>query len=1186
MSRIGDFSRFFAVMVAVWMVAPVNQAEAGANCTPDSGFEWCYVEAQWSPAYCKIQVDTNYNTAYHKGYKVAAQGYQMRFRCSGTTYYGSSAWSCSQGGCGGSNLGGGTATKTVASPYTSNSQMQRISCHHYSSGWWCYSGYDAWNSGVHAVHCYNDSHCGCGKYCSTSGGPSNWQCLSHSETCNGQDDDCDGSIDEGYNVGAGCTVGVGECVNSGSYVCNGAGNGTQCSVSPKPSSTEICDGKDNDCDGSTDEGFNLGQVCTVGVGQCTNSGVWECGGDGQARCSVEPLAPSAEVCDGLDNDCDSANDNGFDVGANCSVGVGACVNSGLKVCKGDGTGTQCSVEPLLPQPEACDGIDNDCDGSMDEIFDLGDPCTVGVGECENGGLKVCKQDTTGTECSVEPLPESPELCDALDNDCDGFADEDFDLNQPCSVGIGECENSGVKVCTADLQTTECSVLPLGPSLELCDGLDNDCDNVTDELFDEGDSCAAGIGECMAGGVRACLGDGSGTNCGALPLLPQPELCDGADNDCDGAVDEDFLLGVLCVEGLGECEEIGVQVCSPDQADIVCSVEAGEPSDEVCDGKDNNCDGQIDEGFGADDPCQLDALSAAQPYAPSGDLDQDGGVDVVDMQCLVLLFDQVIEVAMAGHDLCDSEFDCEAAGLPNSHCSPGFTALKGCFPNCLHNLVSFGPLEGGPCGDAQANDANCLGQVEKRNLDLDCDGQLTVADLSFIVALIVDKVGGPGTSDFDNDGQLNFCDPDSDGDGLADESDCMVLNPKVSDCDDQNPCTDDECVPEVACLHPSSGACVGGAFRVNDVMVDAWATFIEAAAFADGSFVVVFGGKQGVDGFEDVYARRFDTLGVPVGPEFQVNLAFGGPDDQASVAALPDGQFVVAWRGEFGVRARVFGLDDAPLYDQIQVSINANEQAGYPAVVPLSDGGFVIAWQSMESDGSLQGAFAQRFTAGAEKYGEEFQLAVETQSDQQLATGIGTTAGGLTMAWSGFGPGDEMGVFGRLFDATLVPQGNEFIFNETVPGEQSQASLARLTDGSFVAAWYSEDAQTEDLDVVARLFQANGTPAGPQIALASDSAGEQDAVTVAPLKEGAFVAVWQSWQEQWVGPQVVGRIFDADGAPVTEEFFVPMSQEENPWFPTVTSFAHGGFVVLWHARFPTAEAAGVYGHLYAPDGTGF
>ena len=1185
MNRFQENTGLILVLLAV-ALAPWSDALAGGSCSPDSGFEWCYQEASWSPAFCKIQVDTDYNTAWIKGYKVAAKGYQMRFRCSGTTFYGPSAFSCSSGGCGSENLGGGTAVKTIASPYTANSQMQRVSCHHQASGWWCYAGYYEWSSGVHSVHCYDDSHCGCGKYCSTSGGPSGWQCITKSETCNGADDDCDGSVDEGFNVGQGCTVGVGECVNTGSYICNISGNGTQCSASPKPSSTEICDGKDNDCDGSTDEGFNLGAPCTVGVGQCVNSGVWVCGGDGKARCSVEPLAPSAEKCDGKDNDCDSSTDEDFDLDALCLVGIGACQNSGVKVCKADGSGTQCSVEPFAPQAEGCDGIDNDCDNVMDEDFDLGDACTVGIGECENSGVKVCKADTTGTKCSVEPLAPTAEACDALDNDCDTSIDEDFDLGDACLVGIGECENWGVKVCKADTSGTECSVEPLAPTVELCDALDNDCDAEVDELFDVGAGCVSGIGQCMTAGVRECAQDGSGTLCTAVPLAPQDELCDVLDNDCDGKADEDFLLGAPCVEGVGECENIGELVCHESQADVVCSVEAGSVTDEVCDGKDNNCDGQIGEGWGADDPCQVDALSAVQPYAPSGDLDQDGGVDVVDMQCLVLIFDQVIEVAMAGHDLCESEWDCEAAGLPNSHCGPGFTSHLGCYPNCLHKMVSFGETDAVQCGDESAKDADCLGTVQKRSLDMDCDGELTVADLSFIVALIVDKAGGPGTSDYDNDGQLNFCDPDSDGDGLADVDDCIVLDPLVTDCDDSNPCTEDICIPEAGCEHPSNGACASGAFRVNQVAVDSWATFVDAATFADGTFVAVYGGMEEGAVFEDVFARRFDALGNPVGDEFLVNLVYGGPDDQASVAALTDGRFVVAWRGEFGVRVRVFDSDDTALYSQVKVSVNANEQAGYPTAITLADGGFVVAWQSLDSDGSLQGVFAQRFTASGEKHGEEFRAAVETQGDQQLPVGCSMGDGGILLGWAGNGPGDDMGVFGRVFGNTLAPVGSDFILNETAPGEQSHPSVALLSDGRFVAAWYSEGPLTEELDVAARLFLGDGTPAGAEIVLSSDPAGEQDEVHVAPLKDGAFAAVWQSWGEGWVGPRVVVRVFDTNGLPVVDELYVDMTEGEHAWFPTVASFSHGGFVVLWHARFPAGGTPGIYGQLFALDGATF
>ena len=399
------------------------------------------------------------------------------------------------------------------------------------------------------------------------------------EVCNGKDDDCNGQIDDGLPSQGPCSAGVGACMRSGQITCS---NGVwQCNVEPGEPNMEVCNGLDDDCDGLVDEELsNLGS-CTVGIGACMRQGQYQCV-SGAVQCSAVPGQPSQEVCNGLDDDCDGSVDEGLGSQGPCEAGYGRCLRAGQITCV-DGV-FQCDAVPADPEPEVCNGLDDDCDGQVDEgMGDMG-PCTTGLpGVCSQGHM-VCAD---GAITCVQAVVPSAEVCNGLDDDCDGQIDEGLGSQGPCIVGIGACMRSGQITCVDG--AVGCNVVPGQPSQEVCNGLDDDCDGEIDEGINGLGACPIGLPGVCSQGNLFCV---SGAIQCVQAVQPSPEICNRLDDDCDGAVDEGLSDMGPCATGLpGVCSQ-GHMVCV--SGAIQC-IQAVQPTAEVCNGLDDDCDGVVDEG---------------------------------------------------------------------------------------------------------------------------------------------------------------------------------------------------------------------------------------------------------------------------------------------------------------------------------------------------------------------------------------------------------------------------------------------------------------------------------------------------------------------------------------------------------------------------------------------------------------
>jgi alpha-tubulin suppressor-like RCC1 family protein len=577
------------------------------------------------------------------------------------------------------------------------------------------------------------------------------------ETCDleGHDEDCDET-----------TIGDRDSDNDGfvdARCCNGDTCGEDCAdgnARVNPTSSEVCDNLDNDCNGSIDEGVQVEgfadddrdlhgdpsmpiMACPGTPGFATVDD--DCDDDNPARHGAQ-----LELCDTIDNDCDGTVDeapsavtwygdaDGDGFGSPETAQLISCEPvEGFSLLSTDCDDGRSGVNPAAD--EQCNGRDDDCNGLADFVIEMGNL------EDDDGDGVADMRCAIGQDCDDEDpatFPGAPEVCDGRDNDCDGIGDDGTDSTvwypDLDRDGYGDPDGTTLMVCEPPpgyvLRSGDCddSSADINPGVaDECDDRDGDCDGVIDEdaerttFYPDVDEDGYGDSEnpVLACQLREGLVSGAG-DCDDTTELVSPavdEVCNSVDDDCDGTVDEGFPTETC---GVGACE-VTVGLCADGE---IISCEPLPPTmADVCDGIDNDCDGVVDDEPTASNSCtdaqtlgSCDAgtcvLTACRPgYANCNSFDPDG--------CEV-----------------DLGSDPAACGSCDTACLPGDSCVDG---KCQNQPLEIVAGENHTCVLLGSGDVYCWGQNDQAQLG---DGTQTLRNVATHVTGVSDVVAlGAGNS---------------------------------------------------------------------------------------------------------------------------------------------------------------------------------------------------------------------------------------------------------------------------------------------------------------------------------------------------------------------------------------------------------------------------------------------------------
>ena len=350
----------------------------------------------------------------------------------------------------------------------------------------------------------------------------------------------------------------------------------------------------------------------------------------------------------------------------------------------------------------------------------------------------------------------------------------------------------------------------------------------------------------------------------------------------------------------------------------------------------------------------------------------------------------------------------------------------------------------------------------------------------------------------------------------------------------------------------------------------------------GKFVVVWSSYLQDGSSNGVFGRLFDPNCGQLGEEFQINATSSGNQAEPAVAMDAAAGFVVAWQGPESIEndqedifARRFDPNGVPIGDELYVNSSANNQQLYPSVAMNNNGTFIVVWESCDTpERENKSICCQLFDSNGVRFGAEFFINARPSVCRYPDVAVDAN-GNFAVVW--LDDKNSNSIMAGLFDPNGIPRTETFKVNTVRFSSITRPSVAMDAAGNFVVTWDGDPNLAGSDDIHARLYDVNGTPLGEQFLVNTTLAGAQQYPQAAMNGDGQFVIVWDCRVDPDSESErdIFGRRFDSLGVPLGDEFQINTFVADDQRSPAVAIGPDGRFVAVWQSYAQDSSRYGIF-----------